>query len=197
MHNYTSLRLVHPGMTRTPTSASSPSTSSSLPYRTASSASTQTTPTSSPPTSPTGISFARSSKPEDFTKPFCDFLIHNPTVFHAANALGEDLKAAGYKKLTERGAWKLEKGGKYFFERNGSSLIAFAIGEEYEPGNGAAMIAAHIDVRGPVTIRDDLSDLLPGSHRKAKAHIYAPCKGWICSARCRSVCGRLEQHMVG
>ena len=40
---------------------------------------------------------------------------------------------------------KLSKGGKYFFERNGSSVIAFVVGENYEPGNGASIIASHID----------------------------------------------------
>jgi len=125
-------------MTRAvPSTSAANSTTTALPNR----------PAPSSPTSPSTPSFARSSKPEDFTKPFCDFLTNNPTVFHAANALGEDLKAAGYAKLTEREAWKLKRGGKYYFERNGSSLVAFAIGDEYKPGNGAAMIAAHIDVR--------------------------------------------------
>lgn len=84
-------------------------------------------------------------KPRRFAKPFCKFLSNNPTVFHAAAALGAELKEAGYTKLSEREIWSLEKGGKYYVERNGSSLIAFAVGEAYEPGNGAAMIAGHID----------------------------------------------------
>jgi aminopeptidase I len=39
----------------------------------------------------------------------------------------------------------LEPGGKYYVSRNGSSIIAFSIGEAYKPGNGVAMIAGHID----------------------------------------------------
>ena len=38
------------------------------------------------------------------------------------------LKEAGYEELRECENWKLEKGGKYFTTRNGSSLIAFQIG---------------------------------------------------------------------
>ncbi|KAL1644456.1 vacuolar aminopeptidase 1 [Diplodia intermedia] len=87
----------------------------------------------------------RQLKPEDYTKPFCDFLTQNPTVFHAVEAVAQDLKAQGYKKLSERDLWNLDAGGKYFVERNGSSLIAFAVGEAYEPGNGAAILAGHID----------------------------------------------------
>lgn len=29
--------------------------------------------------------------------------------------------------------------------RNGSSLVAFSVGQAYKPGNGVAMIAGHID----------------------------------------------------
>lgn len=51
------------------------------------------------------------------------------------------------RQLSERGQWRSEvkAGGKYFVTRNGSSIIAFAIGEKYATPNGIAMIAAHID----------------------------------------------------
>lgn len=80
-----------------------------------------------------------------YTKPFCDFLTENPTVFHAVDALKQDLKNAGFTQLSERDAWKIEPSGKYFVERNGSSMIAFAVGAKYEPGNGAAVLAGHVD----------------------------------------------------
>lgn len=84
-------------------------------------------------------------RPRKFAKPFCKFLTQNPTVFHAAAAIADELSAAGFKKLSPRDLWSLEKGGKYYVERNGSSLIAFAVGKDYKPGNGVAMIAGHID----------------------------------------------------
>lgn len=84
-------------------------------------------------------------RPRKFARPFCKFLTNNPTVYHAAAAVASELETAGYTKLSTRHAWDLKKGGKYFLERNGSGLIAFAIGEDYEPGNGVAMIAGHID----------------------------------------------------
>ena len=40
---------------------------------------------------------------------------------------------------------KLERGGKYFFERNGSGMIAFTVGGNYKSGNGAAIVASHVD----------------------------------------------------
>lgn len=50
-------------------------------------------------------------------------------------------------KLSERKTWNEEivAGGKYYTTRNGSSLIAFSIGDTYKSGNGVAMIAGHID----------------------------------------------------
>jgi aminopeptidase I len=83
--------------------------------------------------------------PEKYTKPFTDFMTANPTIFHAVDAVAEDLEKHGYKKLSERDSWSLKAGGKYYVARNGSSLIAFAVGDGYEAGNGAAVIAGHID----------------------------------------------------
>ncbi|KAJ4293378.1 vacuolar aminopeptidase 1 [Kalmusia sp. IMI 367209] len=83
--------------------------------------------------------------PEKYTKPFTDFMTANPTVFHAVNAVANDLEKAGYKKLSERDAWSLKQGGKYYVDRNGSSIIAFSVGDGYVAGNGAAIVAGHID----------------------------------------------------
>ncbi|KAI4166119.1 MAG: hypothetical protein LQ342_000005 [Letrouitia transgressa] len=82
-----------------------------------------------------------------YTSPFLDFITNNPTVFHAVDYVSSRLKQHGFQRLSERDPWagKLSRGGKYFVERNGSSLIAFTVGSAYEPGNGAAVIASHID----------------------------------------------------
>jgi aminopeptidase I len=49
-------------------------------------------------------------------------------------------------QLSERKPWGgLVRGGKYYVNRNGSTLIAFTIGSGYKSGNGVAMIAGHID----------------------------------------------------
>jgi aminopeptidase I len=82
---------------------------------------------------------------EDYAQPFCDFLKKNPTVFHTVDQFAKELEDAGFKHISARDAWKLEKGGKYYTTRNGSSLISFTVGDKYEAGNGAAVIAGHID----------------------------------------------------
>jgi aminopeptidase I len=83
--------------------------------------------------------------PARYTKPFTDYMTHNPTIFHAVDAVAQDLEKDGYKKLSERDTWDIKAGGKYYVERNGTSLIAFAIGDGYSSGNGAAIVAGHID----------------------------------------------------
>ena len=99
----------------------------------------------SPP--PAAASSSSTFKPEAYTQPFCEFMTANPTVFHAVAAFAAKLTAHGYTRLSERESWSstLKPGGKYFFDRNGSGLVAFAVGSEYKAGNGVAVIAAHVD----------------------------------------------------
>ena len=56
----------------------------------------------------------------------------SPSCFHAVRTISALLEEAGYTQLNECDSWKLEKGGKYYTTRNGSSVIAFAIGEELD-----------------------------------------------------------------
>ena len=85
--------------------------------------------------------------PEDYTDPYCEFMTKNPTVFHAVDAFAKQLEQHGYKPLSERAVWtsELKRGGKYYCTRNGSSLLAFAVGKEYQSGNGLAIVAGHVD----------------------------------------------------
>lgn len=57
------------------------------------------------------------------------------------------LSAAGYERLDEMGSWQaaLRPGGKYYFTRNGSAIVAFAVGSSYQPGGGFNIIGAHTD----------------------------------------------------
>ena len=57
--------------------------------------------------------------------------------------------AAGYEKLSERAEWDLRPGGRYFFTRNASTVVAFAVGVAYRPGNGFHMLGAHTDRCSP------------------------------------------------
>jgi len=82
-----------------------------------------------------------------YAEEFCAFIDESVTTYHACNFFKKELTAAGYVEIKEKESWapKLKAGGKYFVTRNTSSIIAFAIGEQYSPGNGFALIASHID----------------------------------------------------
>lgn len=44
-------------------------------------------------------SSSSSFKPEAYTKPFCDFLSENPTVFHAVDYFKNELHHAGFEQV--------------------------------------------------------------------------------------------------
>lgn len=58
-----------------------------------------------------------------------EFIATCPSMFHTATTACERLEAAGFVRLAESEAWQLEAGGRYYVERNGSSVIAFSLGE--------------------------------------------------------------------
>jgi aspartyl aminopeptidase len=55
------------------------------------------------------------------------------------------LTAAGFTRLSERDAWALTPGGRYFFTRAASTLVAFAVGGAWVEGSGVHMVGAHTD----------------------------------------------------
>ncbi|KAL6530086.1 hypothetical protein OROMI_028731 [Orobanche minor] len=57
-----------------------------------------------------------------------DFLNAFPTAYHAVDEAKKLLKSSGYEQVSEREDWRLQAGKKYFFTRNHSTVVAFAIG---------------------------------------------------------------------
>ncbi|CAK7563780.1 MAG: hypothetical protein SEPTF4163_001657 [Sporothrix epigloea] len=78
---------------------------------------------------------------------FIDFVNASPTPYHAVASAVSRLEKAGFRAVKERDDWSasLKPGGKYYVTRNGSSIVAFAIGAKWRPGNPVAMIGAHTD----------------------------------------------------
>lgn len=74
-----------------------------------------------------------------------NYLNESWTQFHATAEAKRQLIAAGFHLLNENDEWDLRPGGRYFFTRNMSCLVAFAVGEKYIVGNGFHVIAAHAD----------------------------------------------------
>lgn len=57
-----------------------------------------------------------------------DFLDSSYTAYHTTANACAMLDEAGFTSLTLGQMWQLERGGKYYVTRNGSSVVAFAIG---------------------------------------------------------------------
>ncbi|MCM1259144.1 MAG: M18 family aminopeptidase [Roseburia sp.] len=74
-----------------------------------------------------------------------DLLTKGTSGSHVTAWVGEKLKRNGFKKLSIREEWDIEKGGKYFVGYGGSSLMAFAVGKDYQRGDGLRLGACHTD----------------------------------------------------
>lgn len=71
------------------------------------------------------------------------FIDESPTAFHAVANLEKMLDREGFIRLDERKPWEIAFNGKYYVNRNGSSLIAFVL-PDGRP-EGFHMVAAHSD----------------------------------------------------
>jgi aspartyl aminopeptidase len=71
-----------------------------------------------------------------------EFIQTSPTPFHATLNMADRLVAAGFEQLDERADWQLQPGGRYLVTRNGSSLIAFILGNLEQ---GLRLVGAHTD----------------------------------------------------
>ncbi|QPH02293.1 hypothetical protein C2857_006502 [Epichloe festucae Fl1] len=78
---------------------------------------------------------------------FVDFVNDSPTPYHATQSAAHRFEKAGFKLIKERDSWAstLQPGGKYYLTRNGSSIVAFAIGRKWRPGNPVSIVGAHTD----------------------------------------------------
>lgn len=64
-----------------------------------------------------------------YTKELLDFIKNSPTAFHAVDSIRNILDSNGFIELFENKYFCVEQGGKYYVVRNGSSIIAFTIGD--------------------------------------------------------------------
>jgi aspartyl aminopeptidase len=79
---------------------------------------------------------------------FIKYVDASPDPFNAVHTSSLLLESAGFKKLKESEAWDhhLQRGGKYYYTRNQSALVAFAVGGDFTPGEGGVhVVGAHTD----------------------------------------------------
>ena len=61
-----------------------------------------------------------------------EFIDGCPSMFHTVAEISDRLLSAGFSYLPEGEQWSVQRGGSYFTTRNGSTIIAFKVGSEFD-----------------------------------------------------------------
>ena len=80
---------------------------------------------------------------QTFSKELAKFLESSPSAFHAIDNMENILIREKFVRLYENQRWQISPGGRYFVDRNGSSLIAFTVPES--GFKGMRIMASHSD----------------------------------------------------
>lgn len=107
---------------------------------------------------------------DEFNQGLLTFLQASPTPFHAVATMSEHLRAAGFKALSEGDAWSLDAGGKYFIQRNQSSIVAFVHGRDPLVESGWRMWGAHTD--SPCLKLKPQADITSQGYRQWGVQVY-------------------------
>lgn len=107
---------------------------------------------------------------DDFNKGLLNFIQVSPTPFHAVAEMSRQLQANGFSELHEGDAWQMEAGGKYFIQRNQSSIVAFIKGRADLTQNGWRLWGAHTD--SPCLKLKPRADISSQGYRQWGVQIY-------------------------
>ena len=126
---------------------------------------------------------------EEDVKGLVRFLADSPTAFHAVDHFARMLEEHGYHGLAERERWQIRPGGKYYTVRNGSSIIAFQVGETLEDYS-FKVTASHSDAP-TFRVKERAELTVKGQYTRLNTEGYGSilCSTWM--DRPLSVAGRV------
>lgn len=109
-------------------------------------------------------------------KCLAEFIKNSPVSYWAVENIKNRLEKEGYVCLDEKCAYQVKKGGKYYVERNGTSILAFSIGKELASDAAFHIVAAHDD--SPSYKIKPVCDGKVGNYQRVNVEPYG---GMICS----------------
>lgn len=111
------------------------------------------------------------SAQQKFSKGLLQYLNDSPTAYHAVKNAAEILREKGFQELKETTAWSLQQGGRYFVTKNGSTIIAFTVGEGSLCEDGFRIIGVHTDSPG-LRIKPGACTVTPDGYVKVNVEVY-------------------------
>ena len=101
---------------------------------------------------------------------FINLLEKSVSPFHTVLAVRDQLTKVGFEELSEIGSWKLMPGGSYYVCVDGSTLIAFVLGQRYAGARKLRMAAAHTDF--PCLVIKQHPDMICAGCQQLNVEVY-------------------------
>ena len=119
------------------------------------------------------------------------FIKESPSMFHAVRSIRTRLDKAGFVYLPEVQPWECEPGGSYYTVRNGSSIIAFKVGDDVRPACCHFQIAASHSDSPTFKLKANPALEGPGSYARLNVEAYGGMIDYTWFDRPLSVAGRV------
>lgn len=123
-------------------------------------------------------------------KQLLEFIDNSPSAYHSVENAANLLNKEGFEYIPEFKSFSLKKGGKYYTTRNGTSLIAFKVGENNTNNYSFNITASHGD--SPTFKVKPNNNIDMGKYQKISVEAYG---GMLCSTwfdRPLSIAGRVS-----
>jgi len=82
---------------------------------------------------------------KSFAREVIEFIDESPSTYHVVKNCSDILDENGFERIMPREKWEIKKGGKYFFKKSSSTIIAFTVGENFDVKKSFKIFGAHTD----------------------------------------------------